>query len=221
MNTIGIETSTDYISVALYFDGEYIERTELVPKLHSSKLPSAVREILCEHDISVRAIDRFAVGIGPGSYTGARIGTSFANGFAAGSGVELCGIDSLLAQAFKFRSSTDPVAVIVDARVGQIYCAIFKFTQKIEVLLPSTISTIGEFSIEVAKYDRLVLCGFSAQQFCGVIQSFAHSTEITIPSDFAAPSARCVVELSFENSEQRGFLEPKYMREFVPGIKRK
>lgn len=82
MNILGIDTSTDNCSVGLVRDGTIIAaNSRLGRSMASEQLIALIDELLCPH-ISFKAIDAVAVSIGPGSYTGLRIGLSTAKGLA-------------------------------------------------------------------------------------------------------------------------------------------
>ena len=91
-----IETGTDICSVALARDGEMIALRESdLGKDHARKVGVFTQELLREHDIAPDELDAVAVGKGPGSYTGLRIGVSFAKGLCYALGIPLLAIDSL------------------------------------------------------------------------------------------------------------------------------
>ena len=78
---LGIDTSTDNCSVALLKNNEIIgKRSEIAKSAHSEKLIAFIHEILGETKISIKDLDAIGVNIGPGSFTGLRIGLSMAKG---------------------------------------------------------------------------------------------------------------------------------------------
>lgn len=126
-----IETSTEVCSVALEKDGKllsYIESAE--SNSHSTNIASFIEQVLNEAKIYPNELDAIAIGKGPGSYTGLRIGVSSAKGLCYGLGIPLIAIDSLQTLAYnaKFNYTFEPGAFLcpmIDARRMEVYSAIF------------------------------------------------------------------------------------------------
>lgn len=118
---LAIETSTNLCSVALSYQGETFERSELGINVHSKVLLEMSDELLNQAGIQVDNLDALAVSKGPGSFTGLRIGIGVAQGLAYGSQKQMIGIDSLaaLVAASKFESET--IIAGIDARMGELY----------------------------------------------------------------------------------------------------
>ncbi|RLA79201.1 MAG: tRNA (adenosine(37)-N6)-threonylcarbamoyltransferase complex dimerization subunit type 1 TsaB, partial [Deltaproteobacteria bacterium] len=118
MRVLGIETSTDMGGVALVEDGVLrAEWTWNLPRGHSVRLIPAVEAVLKGLDWRVEDLDGVAVGVGPGSFTGLRIGLATAKGFALALGKPIVGIPSLDAMVYGLPSSR-PLCAITDAKRG-------------------------------------------------------------------------------------------------------
>lgn len=117
MKILSISTATNYLSVALNQNEKVIqEANEKDPRNHSEKLDPTIAQLLHQEYWRLRDIDRFAVVIGPGSYTGLRIGVTTAKMFAAILPGGLVAIPTLQALAANF-SETDALLVAgLDAR---------------------------------------------------------------------------------------------------------
>lgn len=100
MKILSVSTATNHLSVALN-DGQQIivEKNERDERNHSEHLDPLIDEILKDNDLSLKDIDRFAVAIGPGSYTGLRIGITTVKMFASILDKEVVGISTLQALA--------------------------------------------------------------------------------------------------------------------------
>ena len=129
-----IETSTALCSVALAENGTITAyRESSAPKAHASLTAVFVQEVLAERGVSLNDCDAICVSMGPGSYTGLRVGVSTAKGLCFGSGKPLIAVgtlDTLVAQAFSSAeagANVEPRYVIpmIDARRMEAYTAIY------------------------------------------------------------------------------------------------
>ncbi len=126
MVTLAIDTSHPTGTVALARDGAVVgtERFE-TPSSHLVALARAVESLLALAGCSVRDVRRVAVVIGPGSFTGLRIGLSFAKGLHAAVGTDIATIDSLRLLALPLLADHARVCALIDARRGEVYGAVF------------------------------------------------------------------------------------------------
>ena len=129
-----IETSTALCSAALAEDGAVVAyRESSAPKAHASLTAVFIQEMLNERGISLADCDAVCVSMGPGSYTGLRVGVSTAKGLCFGSGKPLLAIgtlDTLVAQAASEVVSNEApdfkfIIPMVDARRMEVYTAVF------------------------------------------------------------------------------------------------
>ncbi len=130
MRVLAIDTVTEMCSVALSVDGENIEQHELAVNRHSGIVLGMVEGLLAQAGIGLGELDLVINDVGPGSFTGIRIGMGVAQGLAYGAELPLLGVDSLasLAQGALAQSEGDIFAAI-DARMGQIYHGRFRVDQ--------------------------------------------------------------------------------------------
>lgn len=135
MKILGIDTSTPIGSVAL-IDGDNIvaEHTLDIVQAHSSRLMPAIDSVLKWGDITVDALDGCAVGIGPGSFTGIRIGVATIKSICYAVDKPIVGVSTLEAIAYNLRWSNSIICPLLDARRSEIYGAIFEGRTKWERL---------------------------------------------------------------------------------------
>jgi tRNA threonylcarbamoyladenosine biosynthesis protein TsaB len=88
---------------------------------HATRLLGLVDEVLAAGGLTLGGVDRIAVGLGPGSFTGLRIGIATARGLAQATGAELVGVSSLRALAAGAPDGDRPVAAVLDARRGEVF----------------------------------------------------------------------------------------------------
>lgn len=130
---LNIETSCTPCSVALTSDGMILHHREaLQGRSHATLLSGFLQEALDAARRRDIPVDAVAVSIGPGSYTGLRIGLSQAKGLAYALKVPLIGVETLklLATAAMFRADLDPdslLAPMIDARRMEVYTAVYDF----------------------------------------------------------------------------------------------
>jgi tRNA threonylcarbamoyladenosine biosynthesis protein TsaB len=126
MRVLALETSTLAGGVAL-LDGDHLiaEYTLAIPATHSERLMVTVDRLLGDAGWTLARLEGLAVSIGPGSFTGLRIGVSTAKGLAAGLGIPLIGIPTLDALAAALPHVADPVCPILDAKKGEVYTSLF------------------------------------------------------------------------------------------------
>ncbi|CDN52405.1 Glycoprotease metalloprotease [Neorhizobium galegae bv. officinalis bv. officinalis str. HAMBI 1141] len=130
MIILAIDTAGVDCSAALYDSaaGKMLsEITETIGKGHAERLMSVIDEALAAANLSLKAVERVAVVIGPGSFTGIRVGVAAARGFALALGVESVGVTTLEALALKFLGEhpDQPVVVAMDAKRNEIYTQAF------------------------------------------------------------------------------------------------
>lgn len=142
MKILSLETSTEYCSVAIWQDGVVASRCELAGQKHSEMLIAMIDEVLragCHPQglgravpvaeaatvtLRIKDMDGIAFGSGPGSFTGVRIACGAAQGLALGAGLPVAGVCTLLALAEA--SGRPRVIAALDARMGEIYCAVYE-----------------------------------------------------------------------------------------------
>ena len=124
MRILALETSTEYCSVALWQDGAVIERCELIGQKHSEVLIEMLNELLCAADVKLTQLDGIAFGMGPGSFTGVRIACAVTQGLAFGANLPVVGVCTL--QALAEASGQPRVIAALDARMGEIYHAVYE-----------------------------------------------------------------------------------------------
>lgn len=121
---LSIESATRVMSVAV-LDGESLlaEITTFDERVHSERLLPAVDQLLRVADLSLDEIEVFAVSIGPGSFTGLRIGLATVKGLALGSDRLVAAVPTLAALTVAAAGAVGPVAALLDARRDEVYAA--------------------------------------------------------------------------------------------------
>lgn len=223
-----IETGTDICSVALAKDGKMIALLESdLGQGHARNVGVFAQELMQAHNIEADELDAVAVGKGPGSYTGLRIGVSFAKGLCYAQQIPLIAIDSLRALAECLREEIElgivdieeqdmPQTVLcpmIDARRMEVYTELFAATT-LESLsgVSAEIITEDSFSLLRESGKRVVIFGSGAAK-CSQVLDWARFVEV-------APSARGLCaeaerKLQAAQTEDVAYFEPFYLKDFV------
>lgn len=134
MNILAIDTATEACSVALLYNDTVITRFEICPQQHSQRLLPMVDDVLKEAQVTLSDLDLLSFGRGPGSFTGVRIATGMIQGLALGTGLKVAGVSTLEAMAFEVASKAKNreamIAVASDARMNEVYFAVYKQTKE-------------------------------------------------------------------------------------------
>lgn len=127
MRILGIDSSTPGCSVALLNNDTVVAERIADPRPSYSKyLLQMVDQVLTEGKSRLDDVDGFAVTIGPGSFTGLRIGVSLLKGFVLATEKPFVGINSLEALACTLDSPKHPICTALDARKSEVYAAVFE-----------------------------------------------------------------------------------------------
>ena len=142
MRILGIDTATSVASAAVIEDGKLIAEqfhpshgSESDATLargksnHAEIILPLIESVLAKADISLADISGLAVSVGPGSFTGVRIGLSTVKGLAYGWDVPVVGVSTLLANAARVENFDGLVCSLLDARKNEVYAALFSRTE--------------------------------------------------------------------------------------------
>jgi tRNA threonylcarbamoyladenosine biosynthesis protein TsaB len=127
MRVLVIDTALDACTAAVFEDGRALGvRSEVMARGHSERLGGFVRDAVAEAGGGFEALDRIGVTVGPGSFTGLRIGLAFAQGLGAALGLPVVGVSTLEALARSADGGQGATAAVIDARRGQVYLQLFE-----------------------------------------------------------------------------------------------
>lgn len=220
-----IETGTDICSVGIAKDGELLSLRESDEgRDHARKVGVFVDELLRETEIAPDDLDAVAVGKGPGSYTGLRIGVSFAKGLCYGLQKPLVAVGSLDALAEVAREDYEAgilavddwerayLCPMVDARRMEVYAQIFDAEGRPQNEVTAEVITADSFAAFRREGRPLVIFGNGARK-CADVLPDATLVEV-------APSARGLARLAQKaldvgRTEDIAYFEPFYLKDFV------
>ncbi|MCX8479585.1 MAG: tRNA (adenosine(37)-N6)-threonylcarbamoyltransferase complex dimerization subunit type 1 TsaB [Chitinophagales bacterium] len=213
-----IETSSNCCSVALSKDADLIGVLEEVqPNTHAASLPLFIQQLLAENKLSSVDIAAVAVSIGPGSYTGLRVGLSLAKGFCMVNSIPLITISSLrmMAQGLKelYPSYIGDFVPLVDARRMEVYTA--QYDKNVSEIKCEYAYVVQEeaWSESATQYLFAGSGAAKVQQFLGTRPNHQFDLSNNVNS------ARFLCKLAFEKFAKSDFsdlayAEPLYLKEF-------
>lgn len=147
MKILSISTATNHLSVALNENNKIIvEKNEEDERNHSEHLDPMINELLKEQQLSLKDIDRFAVAIGPGSYTGLRIGITTVKMFASILKKEVVGISTLQALAKGVSQKQTLIVTALDARNDNYFAGAYVLDSD---SVPQNVIPDGHYHIDV------------------------------------------------------------------------
>ena len=221
-----IETSTALCSTALAENGAIISyRESSAPKAHASLTAVFIKEMLEERGLSPQDCDAFCVSMGPGSYTGLRVGVSTAKGLCFGSGKPLMAVgtlDTLVAQTREIPGLDGDLKYVIpmiDARRMEVYTAVF--TPEGKQLTETAPAIIDENSFaEQLEQGQCLFIGDGAGKCADVIRHpNAHFIQCNPKaSAMLIPAINAYKEKRFEDV---AYFEPFYLKEFVATVSKK
>lgn len=212
---LNIETATKNCSVSLAHNGITIALAEYAGEgyAHAEKLHVFIQDVVKEAGIDINSLNAVAVSMGPGSYTGLRIGVSAAKGLCYALSVPLIAINTLELIARQVNIENGVIIPVLDARRMEVYSAVFSGAYEQLRDIKAEIITEESFS----EIDGLIhLAGDGAAKCKDILNS-----EIYIyHDDIIYPSAAEMSELSYNkykisDTVDVAYFEPFYLKDFV------
>ena len=226
MSVLGIETATRVCAAAIASGGKVLAEAAMEERnIHAERLMSLIDEVLARTGTSPQQLDAIAVSIGPGSFTGLRIGLSVAKGLAYATAKPLVAVPTLESLARRAAGSgiVHPLILsLLDARRDEVYCQFFTVAGGIVTGLDEPHDrTLDQVAEEIGSRDVFVT-GEASDKFRAFVESAR--PEIRHSVRFAErPVSLCsggMVAVTGEELLARGrtddpsLLEPRYIKEF-------
>jgi tRNA threonylcarbamoyladenosine biosynthesis protein TsaB len=219
-----LETATKVCSVALA-DGEQLLALHetSISNSHSELITVFIQEVIEEAGIAMSAVDAVAVSMGPGSYTGLRIGVSTAKGLCYGLGKPLISVGTLQAMAFgavsqlKDIDKNSLICPMLDARRMEVYYSLYD--RDLNEIQPAQAAIItAETFQDIADKHSVLLMGDGAEK---CMPLFEGQPNIKLLEDFTI-SARYMMKAATQKFhdntfEDVAYFEPFYLKDFIAG----
>jgi tRNA threonylcarbamoyladenosine biosynthesis protein TsaB len=197
MYILGIETSTTTGSIAVVSEDSVIAQYSLnIEVTHSERLMTTVDRVLKDTGLTIADMDGYAVAIGPGSFTGLRIGLAAVKGLALVTGKPVAAVPTLLALAWNLPYAAYPVCPMLDARKNEVYAAMYRFdgTTLVRVMAEAVLS-LSLLSERVS--GKTLFTGEASHLFREEIVTLFGDRALFAPVSAILPSAAIVAEIGF------------------------
>jgi len=212
MKLCAIDTSTALGSVALFEDDRLVaEDARRVSNAHGESLLPMIDATFSRIGWKPTDVDRWCVGIGPGSFTGVRIGVATVKGIVLGTGAEIVGVGSLEALAALVPDESKPIVAAVSAIRGELYLQVAGAARSEPVCLaPDAIEAWLESIAPSAVAPEVILVGEAAEKIPALS---SRTVRLLSADDHALPHARGVaVAARGRPAEPADLVEPVYVR---------
>lgn len=229
MRILGIDSATPCASVALLENDRLLARRRypdkhsadgLNQRNHAAFMVPLISDVLREAGLSCGDLDRIAVSIGPGSFTGVRIGLSTAKGIAFASGLPVVGVSTLMAYAMAVEQF-EVVCPLLDARKKEVYMAVFRRQSgNCQRLTEDSVVPVGGVAQQLANHveiGKLALTGGGAKIYGSYLRDALGAKVVTVeePEDFCVATAVARLAgraMADSGAVDLGALIPAYVR---------
>ena len=212
MRVLAIDTALAACSAAvLDTESDQIVASESLPMVrgHAEALIPLIARVMSEAKIDFADLDRIAVTVGPGSFTGLRVGISAARGISLATAKPAVGLTTLAIFAAPYIAQDDtlPVAAVIDARHGHVYMQVFGRGGR--TLMAPRIATLHD-AVRAASASPTRVVGSAASMLAAAWPSSEPAPKLVEES--AAPDIKWVARLGVTAIEGQGSPKPLYLR---------
>lgn len=211
---LNIDTAVEMASICLAKNGEVAE--ELLntdTRNHGAWLHSAIHQLLYSQNTELKKLDAIAVTIGPGSYTGLRIGLSTAKGLCYSLNIPLIAVNTLamMVNAIK-KEDADLFCPMIDARRNEVFTGLYD-KELAEIVIPHhTIIDEKSFKDFLVSY-KIIFCGNGSKK----LKPFIHTSNAIFSDHIATSFSMASLSESYFLQKQFAdvaYIEPLYLKEF-------
>jgi tRNA threonylcarbamoyladenosine biosynthesis protein TsaB len=220
MLTLGIESATDHGAVALSKGTQLLGQVSFAARMgQAEKLVPAIDALLQLHCVKQSDVRLIAVGTGPGSFTGLRIGMATAKGLAQALGIPLVGVPTADTFAARGALTEEEQCIVMGDRRNLVYTAFFENNiKKIAEESQSIESLIGLLR---QRYEKILCIGTGAEEHREKLAALSHVK--IAPAALNLPSALEIARLGFERfmgtqQDELFMLEPFYVQRVMAAV---
>lgn len=209
MIILGIETATVQVGCALGGQEGVLGSFHVAKGRHHAEILTPAIEFTCEHShVALREVSCVAVDIGPGLFTGLRVGVATAKAMAMALRVPMIGLSSLDLLAFPVRWSNRLIVPVIDARRGEIFWAWYRqVAGGVQRLSDFQVGKPDDLAADLqAHNEEALLVGDGALRYCDHFSNLDKVELGTVGN--AYPSASALVELAQPRALREEFVQP-------------
>jgi tRNA threonylcarbamoyladenosine biosynthesis protein TsaB len=208
MYILGIETSTKTGSVAIASEDGVIAQYSLnIEVTHSERLMSTVDRVLTDTGFTTADMDGYAVAIGPGSFTGLRIGLAAVKGLALVTGKPVAAVPTLKALAWNLPYAAYPVCPMLDARKNEVYAATYRFEgSALFYVMAEAVISLSRLSGRIS--EKTLFTGEASRLFRKDIIELFGDRALFAPISAILPSAAAVAEIGLDMIKSGKLADP-------------
>jgi tRNA threonylcarbamoyladenosine biosynthesis protein TsaB len=217
MYILGIETSTKTGSVAVVSEEGVVAQYSLnIEVTHSERLMAAVDRVLTDTGLTIADMGGYAVAIGPGSFTGLRIGLAAVKGLALVTGKPIAAVPTLEGLAWNLPHAAHAVCPLLDARKSEVYAALYRFEGNALVhVMAEAVLSLAQLSERIS--GKAIFTGEASLLFREDIERVFGDRALFAPRAAILPSASTVAEIGLamiKDNRQADLdgLTPMYIR---------
>ena len=212
MKILGIETSTRFLSVALVDEEKTLSKFDGKGELtHSKLLIPTIDKVLKKGNTKLKEIDAISLSVGPGSFTGLRIGTATCKGINLSLGIPIIDIPTLLVIAYNFINSEEKILCpLIDAKKNKVYASFYKKTKSNNLNFPELKKASQYMLIDPTNLVKMIkeptlLFGDAIKLYEDI---FKKNPNVRISKKEWLPKAEVVGRLGLEKAKKRKFANP-------------
>jgi tRNA threonylcarbamoyl adenosine modification protein YeaZ len=203
MKILGIDTTTKRLCLGLYVDGKFYEYSLQVGRSLSALLVPTIQRVISAVGLKVSDIDYFACGLGPGSFTGMRIGLATIKGLSVVKNKPVIGISTLDILAKNTQVKDLLIITALDARRSLIYCSAYKYERgslkrKSAYLLLSLDELVKKFP------GKVVILGDAVALYGEELLTRIKNATV-LDKDYWSPQAHNLMELALAKIKAKQF----------------
>jgi tRNA threonylcarbamoyladenosine biosynthesis protein TsaB len=218
---LNIETATRHCSIGIAREGKMISIRESNEKnIHAAMVTVFAKEVCSEAEIDMKDLDAVAVSMGPGSYTGLRIGVSAAKGFCYALDIPLIAIPTLQSMAMTAMKSLEGPGLycpMIDARRMEVYTALYN-RENAEVKKTEAMIVDEESFDEEIKLNQICFFGDGAEKCRKMLEPKGMIFLEGIKPDANGMAILSHTKFIEKDVEDLAYFEPFYLKDFIAGV---
>ena len=220
MKILGIDTSAKFCNLGLIEDEDILIEYTIngLRKKHSSILVPAIKNLLKTIDLKIEEINGIAVSMGPGSFTGLRIGLCVAKGLCYTRSLPLLGIPTLDAMAFPFKEIPYLICPVLESKKDEIYDVVFRGGVSLHRVMDYKCEDIQSLLARLSPLkEKIIFSGDGIKKYRDIIKNKIGKNALFIDSQLNFPVAASIAFLGL-NKLKKGeednvsTLSPFYLR---------